>query len=415
MEASVAAAPARPGLLALARNRLLLSVTFGHLVNDVFANVLPMTYPLLMSTLHLNYGMVGLVGTLFICAGSLSQPFFGFLADRINTRYLAVFGIAWMAVLMSSIGNAWDYTSLVVITCLAALGNGAFHPQGAMNAARVGGRQRASGVSIFLLGGTLGFALGPLLTAAIIINWGLSGLQILLIPGLLGAAVVGTAMWRHDGRTPDSGPLTVRGQHTARHHAATSVSLLGLAVLVLIVAMQSWAYQSMVSYIPLLITGKQQVLSSTNLSEASRFLFLLLVGASIGMLTGGLLADRIGRIQTCASALVLTAPAMFLFLHTDGLLAIVLAMAAGLLIEVSHPITVVMAQEIMPRSAGLASGLILGLAFVTGGVGAFVTGVIADHTGLLTAMTTLTLFPMAAALLFLVLRRVSPQLSIAAD
>ncbi len=410
METSIPRTEEAQGFFSLLRNRLLLAVTFGHLATDIFANLLPVAYPLLMSSLSLNYKMVGLVGTVFICVASLSQPAFGFLADRVPTRFLAAFGIAWIATLMGSIGLAWDYTSLIGFVCLAALGNAAFHPQGAMNASMVSGKQRASGVSIFMLGGTLGFALAPLVGAQLITNRGLSGLMLLAVPGVIAAMLVGLAMWRYE---PGPRAAEVAAAGTARRQkvaSETRVSLSGISLLVLIVALRSWAYQSIVSYTPLLMTGK-----GYELTVASQILFFGLIGASVGMLGGGLLADRAGRIRTCFVTLLLTAPAIYLYLATDGILAVVFLVAAGFLVDASHPATVVMGQEMMPRSAGLASGLILGLAFVAGGIGAFITGAIADAVGLQNAMMLLVIFPAAAAFLTLLLQRIAPSISQAPD
>ncbi len=411
MATSAVPAEGRAGFTTLIRNRLLLAVTFGHFATDVFANLLPMTYPLLVATLGLNYGMVGLVGTVFIGVASLSQPFFGFMADRVPTRLLAVFGIAWISLLMGTLGFAWDYVSLVAIVSLAGLGNGAFHPQGAMNASMVSGRQRASGVSIFLLGGTIGFAVAPLLAAAIITNFGLRGVLLMTGPALLAAAGVGWAMSGHEVKPRRAEVRPAVGPADPARTAQTGrTSLLAISLLISIVALRSWAYQTLASYTPLLMTEK-----GYDLTTASRILFIALVGASAGMLGGGLLADKVGRIRTCVLTLAVTAPAMYLFLHTEGVVAIGFLALAGLLVDASHPITVVMAQEMMPRSTGLASGLILGLAFVTGAVGAFLTGVMADHIGLAAAMSISAAFPLVAAGLCLALRRASPQLSVAAD
>jgi FSR family fosmidomycin resistance protein-like MFS transporter len=375
-----------------------------------------MMYPLLMVSLSLDYGRVGLVGTLFICTASLSQPFFGYLADRIPTRFLAAGGIAWIATLMGLVGFAWDYTSLIVLVCLAALGNGAFHPQGAMNASMVSGRQRASGVSIFLLGGTIGFAVAPLIVAAILSQLGAKGALVMTVPGLLAATAVWISMSRHEGR--ERNEAEERRSLAGRSRGAAvqaGASLAGLAVLVLIVALRSWPYQALTSYIPLLVNSRYAEVSAASMADASGTLFAYLAGAACGMLGGGLLADRLGRIRTCTVTLLITAPAVYFFLQSGGPIALALAAVAGFMVEASHPVTVVMAQEMLPRSTGLASGLILGLAFVAGGIGAFFTGLIADRWTLYTALVSLAIFPLAAAVLCLVLYRVSPHLSVATE
>jgi FSR family fosmidomycin resistance protein-like MFS transporter len=51
----------------------------------------------------------------------------------------------------------------------------------------------------------------------------------------------------------------------------------------------------------------------------------------------------------------------------------------------------VMAQQLMAGRAGLASGLILGLGFVTGAIGVPITGMIADQFGMVAAFESQTL------------------------
>jgi FSR family fosmidomycin resistance protein-like MFS transporter len=239
---------------------------------------------------------------------------------------------------------------------------------------------------------------------------------VMTVPGLLAAGVVWMAMRRHEGPAREEARerrATASDKNIKARQVSTSI--LGLAVLVVIVALRSWPYQAMTSYIPLLVNSRYAEVSGASMGEASGTLFAYLAGAAAGMLGGGLLADRIGRIRTCTVTLLITAPAIFFFLQTGGPVAITLAIVAGFMIEASHPVTVVMAQEMLPRSTGLASGLILGLAFVAGGIGAFFTGLIADRWTLSVAMASLALFPIAAGVLCLVLYRVSPHLSTATD
>jgi FSR family fosmidomycin resistance protein-like MFS transporter len=58
----------------------------------------------------------------------------------------------------------------------------------------------------------------------------------------------------------------------------------------------------------------------------------------------------------------------------------------GLLAASTAPLMLMIAQELLAARAGFASGLILGVGFLTGAVGVPVTGIMADHLGLQTAL-----------------------------
>jgi FSR family fosmidomycin resistance protein-like MFS transporter len=76
-----------------------------------------------------------------------------------------------------------------------------------------------------------------------------------------------------------------------------------------------------------------------------------------------------------------------------------LAGASGAILLASFSVTIVLAQELLPRHLGLASGLILGLSFGTGGLGTAISGYMADHLGLYRTFLLLALVPLLGAAL----------------
>ena len=86
------------------------------------------------------------------------------------------------------------------------------------------------------------------------------------------------------------------------------------------------------------------------------------------------------------ATLVLSIPCILLFAQFTGPSAFATGFLVGLLAASTGPLTLVMAQELMAGRAGMASGLILGLGFVTGAIGVPVTGALADAFGMATAI-----------------------------
>jgi FSR family fosmidomycin resistance protein-like MFS transporter len=105
-------------------------------------------------------------------------------------------------------------------------------------------------------------------------------------------------------------------------------------------------------------------------------------GQAVGTLAGGLLADRVDRRRLLAALTLLSLPTHVLaFLHPAGALGLGLAAAAGAVNQATLPPLVVMAVEIAPRSAGLASGIVMGLAWAAGSIGVLGAGALGDAIG----------------------------------
>ncbi len=370
----------------LRRNPIILALCLGHFTVDLYGNILPMVFPQLKSAMDLSYAQVGLLATTYIVANSLMQPFFGYLGDRFGSRRLASAGILWVASFMALIGFSWSYLSLLAIIALAALGSAAFHPQGAMNVALASKERKVLSMSVFILGGTFGFALGPLIGAGVISAFGLKGTMAMLPLPLAMAPFIYWVLSRIDARQPEGRRDVVRSRQGR-------LPVVGLFSVVTLVMIRSWTLMGMNSYIPLLYQGRGL---STVL--ASEMLFVLLASGSIGMLLGGYLADQLGRRKVIFASLFFLTPVALFFMEASPAWALVAIGLLGIGLEASVPVTLVMAQEMLPASMGLAFGLMLGFTLVAGGIGISITGWLADQFGLPPALSMLAYLPPVAAL-----------------
>src|SRR5262245_39600025 len=157
----------------------------GHFAVDHFSGLMPALYPLLVATFGYSVAQIGLLAAVYQSALSLTQPSFGYLADRIGTRWLSGISVLWMAAAFAALGWVSDFPVLVLLAATAALGSGAYHPMGALNASLViDNRQRNTAMSLYTLGGTGGAAIGPVVGAAVLGVWGLGATALLALPAL---------------------------------------------------------------------------------------------------------------------------------------------------------------------------------------------------------------------------------------
>ena len=170
------------------RNRVLIAVALGHFAVDALANLVPVLVAFLSFPLGLTIAQVGLAGTIYAITGSLSQPYFGHLADQGKGRTLAIIGLFWIVLWLSVAAFVPSYGLLALCLGMAGIGSGAFHPQGAMNAFLHSGG-RGGGLSIWYVGGAIGYALSPAVAGLVIQRVGQIGILFLSL-AMLPAAIV---------------------------------------------------------------------------------------------------------------------------------------------------------------------------------------------------------------------------------
>src|SRR4051812_27802037 len=169
------------------RNRPLLTLMYGHFTVDMYVGLLPILYPLLTERFTLDLKTVGLLSLAYSGVAALSQPFFGWIADRYGTRFAGL-ALAWTATMFATIGFAPSFPILLLLAGFAGLGSGCYHPMGALNAnAVIPEKQRNVAMSFYVTGGTMGVALGPMIGAVLFPLSGIQGTALMFFPGIGGA------------------------------------------------------------------------------------------------------------------------------------------------------------------------------------------------------------------------------------
>ncbi|MBI5877614.1 MAG: MFS transporter [Chloroflexi bacterium] len=391
----------------LLTNPALWSLTLGHFACDLYSGAMPIVFFFLRTGLSLSLEQVGLVSALYSICSSVSQPIFGYIADRHGGRWLAAGGVFWMALFQGVIGYLGDFTTLLLVAPLAGFGAAAFHPPSASSANRASGDRKTAGVAIFMLGGNVGFAVGPLVAKAIldgfdvgslisVSGWGLHGTAVMAIIGLVLSVVLAYVL----GRYPVARPTMAQ----VNRKIALNPAFSRIAVFALLTAMtlRAWSQSSVSLYVPPFFTQPEYGLT---VAEVSNLSFVIFACLAIGSLTGGFLSDRIGGRTVMVLSLLLTAPTMYAFFGVHTVNIYLSAALLGFATGASWPPMLVMGQELFPRNAGIASGLTLGFVFATGGLGNAVTGYVAERFGLTPSMLLLSVLPLVSAICTLFLPR----------
>jgi len=376
-------------MLSLVRDRTYAAVVFGHFGVDLLNSTGPVLLAVLAGPLGLSYTAIGLALTLYTFAASLSQPLFGWLADRVRRRPVALagLGVAWTAVWFAVLAVVPGWTLLLAAFLLAALGSGLFHPIGTAAAAASHPERAATATAVFFFCGQLGLALGPVLGGLLYRSSGSLGVLPMTLVALLGGLAI-----------VFSSPLTPRVRSVARDAgAAASAGFWAISAFIALVAVRSSIQATYAAFLPTLFAERGWDPAAYGLLSGT-----FMLAAAIGNVVNGELADRRGMRMATVLPLLLGVPAGLVCIWAPAPAAAFMAAAlAGLLIGGQHSILVVHAQRLLPTGQGLAAGLILGFTFASGGVGTWLAGVAADYASLTVALQGVTWLGVPAAVLAL--------------
>jgi MFS transporter, FSR family, fosmidomycin resistance protein len=362
--------------------RAMTVLSTGHASVDFSGGALPALLPFLRAEFGLSYTLVAVLMLASALSSSVVQPLFGLWSDVRGAVWLLPAGVAIGGIGMALASDSPDYWLVLLFVTVSGLGTAAYHPEGSKFAAYTSGRKRASGMSLFSVGGNVGYGLGALVVTPIIVWLGLRGGLLLVVPALAVAALLLASTRYLLGFVPEE---------ETRAHGAGENDLRSLAILLAVIMFRSLAWFGLITFVPLYEVSLGHSESYGNYVFAG----MLLVGA-IGTLVAGPLGDRLGLRTVLRGSFVISTPLMLVFLLVGGIPGAIALAGVGAAIVGTFGITMVMAQQYLPRNIGLASGLAIGFAIGLGGVAAVVLGAVADSIDLRTSLFISAFAPLVA-------------------
>lgn len=372
-------APASPGTSSHRQEKFIVqivgAVACAHLLNDLIQAVLPAVYPMLKDKYALTFTEIGWLGMVYQLSASLLQPWIGFYTDKHPKPYLLPMGMFVTLIGTGLLASATSYASLLLSSAVIGIGSATFHPEASRVARMASGGRFGTAQSAFQVGGNSGTAIGPLVASAIVLPLGQIAIGWLAVPALAAIWILlFVARWRV--HHPQAQPLARSAGTTSRYSRATIIRALAVVALLLFA---KFIYISAFTNYFIFYLMERFGLTAR---DAQLYLFCFLAAVAAGTFVGGPVGDRIGRKAVIWISFLGVVPFALLFPHATLFWTAILAIAIGLILSSAFAALVVYAQEIVPSRIGMVSGIMFGLMFGIGGIGAAGLGTLADIHGI---------------------------------
>lgn len=383
------------------KKRQITILAAGHMATDLNQGALPALLPFFISAWDLSYAAAAAIVFAVNISSSIIQPMFGLAADRFAKPWLLPLGMMLACLGLGLSGLCSSYPLLLILGIISGVGIAAYHPQAARLVNLAAGDRKNTAMSFFGVGGTIGFAVGPLIASTAVVHWGLSGTLVLLIPATIMSIVVMSQF-------PLFEELEAAGARLK--NAASSVVLKenwsAFARIGAMVSLRSIVFFGLNIFIPIYwikVFGQSHIAGAVALSIFSG-------SGIVGNIIGGTLADHYGQRRVVVTGFLGLSILLPLFIAMNSLVAAtILLIPLGAVVFVTYSPTIILGQRYLPGRVGLSSGVTIGLAVAIGGGAAPLIGKLADIYGVWMAFASLTPLPVLIFLIALTLPAPAPE------
>ena len=359
-----------------ANKKAIFGLSMGHFMVDLYASALIPLYPFLTSKLGIKLSTISLIiacGHLF---SSMMQPLFGFFADRMHHRTFMVWGLI-MGAIFIPLTVVVDKTWIMALFLLLGMcGNALFHPQvtSLVNTFNFNNPNLSKYMGAFMGLGTIGYALGPVLSSTLVDNFGVYSLSYVTVLGVSTALILYFQVPKIPASTINKAKENFFNIMKEILKKKTYLSLIWIAIV------KSGMSISFGTYAPFMLKERVVTLSQIGIIVS---LFFILSGVS--MLTSSKIEKKIGAENIIKLSFWTVLPLILLFIHTLDkfpLFAVAIFILTGYFTFLSVSVTIVAAQNLMKEHKGVISGVMQGFSWGIGALSLAPLGYIGEIFGI---------------------------------
>ncbi len=373
---------------------ILVALSLSHGLNDAMQSIISAIYPLLKLNLDLTYGEIGLIAFTYQISSSIMQPFFGYIFDKKPAGWFLPAGLFCTMCGLILISTAQGLFGLLCAVFVSGIGSSIIHPEASRITSLASGGKRGLAQSIFQVGGSSGFAAGPLLAALFVREQAcVSKFAVLAILAMI--VLIPACKWY--SKRIKSGIVSLDADADSNAAGGDTSSALPqktvwfiIGILMFLVFSKNFYTVSFSNYYTFYLMSKFGI----SIENSQIMLFVFLFSAALGTLVGGPIGDKYGRRLVIWWSILGSAPFALLMPYANMEWTIILSIVIGLIISSAFSAIIVYAQELLPMKVGLVSGIFFGFSFGIAGIASAVLGKIADTTSIQFVYHLCSFFPL---------------------
>lgn len=380
---------------------VIVAIGVCHLINDTMQAVIPAMFPLLERDLGLTFTQLGMISFVLNIFASLLQPAVGFMTDKKPFPYALPLGMVSSFIGLSLLILSSEYWMILVSVIFLGIGSAIFHPEGSRVSFMSAGNKRGLAQSIYQVGGNSGQALAPLISAFLILPFGMYGVSVILIFTSIGIFMLTRiSMWYKRQLDAEKRSNIKKILISSLPPLSKKQVAMALIVLLLIIFARSFYVTNITSFYVFYLIEQYGV----NVERGQLFIFVFMAFGVVGTFFGGPLSDRFGRKNIILLSVVAPIPFCLALPFVPLSAAFIFLIIIGMLIMISFTVTVVYAQELVPSKIGTMAGLTIGVAFGMGAIGSIVIGMLIDKMGIHFSMNSISVLTLLLLIAFLLPR-----------
>ena len=357
---------------------ILLMVSLGHLLNDMFQAVIPAIYPMIKESLGLSFMQIGAITLTNQVTSSLLQPVVGYFSDKHPRPYGLVVGMCFTLTGLMLLSLAESFPLVLLSVAFVGVGSSVLHPESSKVARMASGGAKGMAQSIFQIGGNVGRAFGPVAVALIVVPHGQGSIRWIALLAVMAIWVLARICRWYKTQLELYGSGKSRFDVENESHLSRHRIVAALLVLLILVFSKNFYTANIQSYLTFYMIDK----FGLSVTASQYVLFAFLVSTAVGLLIGGKLGDRFGRKYVIWVSILGSSPFALLLPYCDVTWTIILVILVGMVMSSAMPAILVYGTELLPGNVGMIAGAFFGLSFGLGGIGSAVFGWLADLTSI---------------------------------
>lgn len=364
----------------------------GHFINDIYTGVLNPIMPFIAAKIGISMAVATIILTISHIFSSLLQPLFGFLADNNVKRSFIFWGLILSSIFIPLSALAHNPFILVLFIIIGSIGSSLFHPQALGFASKFAKYSDAGkAMAVFVAMGTLGYSCGPIVSSAITQFLGMPKMPLMTVVGCACALLMFCFVPKL------SNIEQIKDKIDFKTAFKRILSNRKLNILNLIAMMKTMISSACFILLPFL--WKNMGYRPFYIGMA---LFAFIFAGGIGSLVSSNIEKKIGSANVFYISMISTLPLMILFVlscRPHPTLSLIIFIIMGFVTMMATPVTMLMAQNVLPEYRSIISGFINGFSWGVVAIAMSMLGFVAENFGITNVLLFVAVIPAICSIL----------------